>query len=192
MNESTAPRLDRSPFLTIITPTYRRPVGLKMCRASVSGQNGAEHIQHLIVEDAIGKGVDGMYRDLPQQNDAIRGEYVFMLSDDDCLLFPDVVSLARQIAADYDFPECIMVKQFYDGRILPAPGCWQAPPACGFVTLSNWLVRRDVHIETPYGARYEGDFDHIAAIWRRPNVKIVWADVVLSATQRGANFGRAE
>lgn len=178
------------PLLTIITPTYKRPLGLQMCRASVAAQQDAELIQHLIIHDPVGRGVGGMYADLSNHHHRIEGEYVFILSDDDVLIFPRVIPLLKVIIQQHD-PDVVMVKQFYQDRILPAPDCWGGPPACGFVTLSNWIVRASIHREIPYGARYEGDYDFIAAVWR-VQPKIAWADVVLSATQEGAHFGRAE
>jgi hypothetical protein len=80
---------------------------------------------------------------------------------------------------------------FCNGRVLPWNECWQAPPLCGGVTLSNWIVKREAHIATPYGARYEGDFDHIAALWTA-GYPFAWADIVVAASQEGAHYGRPE
>ena len=177
--------------LTIITPTYRRPVGLRMCVASIFGQHQGDEIQHLIVPDEIGKGVAGMYRDLPLVNDQIEGEWVFVLSDDDVLVYPRVVDLIKHVETEHPATGCIMVKMFCNGRVLPWAQCWEAAPLMGGVTLSNWIVRREVHIAHPFGARYEGDFDQAAAI-HLAGVPIAWCDLVLSASQAGANFGRPE
>lgn len=177
--------------LTVITPTYKRPVGLKMCQASVQGQDRSEDIQHLIVVDEVGKGVGGMYADLPHVNEDIAGEWVYVLSDDDVLIFPRVLNLIEQVEAQAPEAQCIMVKMFCNGRVLPWPQCWQAAPLMGGVTLSNWIVRKETHIAHPFGARYEGDFDAIESMWNA-GVVFAWADVVLSASQCGANFGRPE
>lgn len=177
--------------LTILTPTYKRPIGLKMCKASVQGQHRSEEIQHLIVADEVGLGVAGMYAALPQANDAIEGEWVYVLSDDDVLVYPRMIDLIEHVEATAPQAQCIMVKMFCNGRVLPWPQCWEAAPLMGGVTLSNWIVKRDIHIAHPFGARYEGDFDQIASIYTA-NVPIAWADLVLSASQAGANFGRPE
>ena len=47
-------------FLTIYTPTYRRPLLLAECRASVAAQSDPDY-QHLIIEDTVGVGVEGMF-----------------------------------------------------------------------------------------------------------------------------------
>jgi len=177
-------------LLTIITPTFKRPIGLDFCRATVAAQVESREIQHLIVRDDIGKGVAGMYRDLPLVNEQIKGEWVFVLSDDDCLIYPALIPSLRAIVLEHQ-PDVIMVPQYYNGRLLPDPRCWHAPPECGFVTLSNWIVKRELHTRFPYGARYEGDFDFISAVWKT-EPRIAWWGQPISATQRGANFGRAE
>lgn len=177
--------------LTILTPTFRRPIGLRMCEASVDGQHRREEIQHLVVNDPIGKGVAGMYRDLPEQNANIQGEWVYVLSDDDVLVYPRVVDLLEHVEREAPAAECIMVKMFCNGRVLPWSLCWEAAPQMGGVTLSNWIIRKAVHVAHPFGHRYEGDFDQIASI-HAAGVPIAWADLVLSASQSGANFGRPE
>lgn len=162
-----------------------------MCRASVAGQHRSDEIQHLVVVDEIGKGVNGMYRDLPQVNDQIEGRWVYVLSDDDVLVYPRVVDLIEQVERDAPEAQCIMVKMFCNGRVLPWEACWQAPPQMGGVTLSNWIAKKDIHIAHPFGQRYEGDYDALASIYAA-GIPIAWADLVLAASQRGANFGRPE
>lgn len=176
-------------MLTIVTPTYKRPIGLKMCKASVKGQHRTKEIQHLIVPDKIGKGVDGMYRDLPQINDQIQGTWVYVLSDDDVLVYPRIIDIIEHVEREAPLAQCIMVKMFCAGRILPYP--WQAPPVCGLVTLSNWIVRKEVHVAHPFGQRYEGDYDQIASIYAA-GIPTAWVDVVVAASQSGANHGRPE
>lgn len=177
--------------LTILTPTYRRPIGLHMCEASVNGQHRREEIQHLVIPDHIGKGVAGMYADLPQSNALIGGEWVFVLSDDDVLVYPRIVDLICHVEKEAPGAGCIMVKMFCNGRVLPWPSCWEGQPLMGGVTLSNWIVKKAVHVAHPFGHRYEGDFDQIANI-HAAGIPLAWADIVLSASQRGANFGRPE
>jgi hypothetical protein len=178
-------------LLTVLTPTFRRPIGLKMCRASVAGQHRAEDIQHLIVVDEVDRGVDGMYRDLPQVNDDIAGRWVYVLSDDDVLIYPRVVELIEQIEREAPDTQCIMVKMFCNGRILPWDACWHGAPQCGGVTLSNWIVRKETHIAHPFGHRYEGDYDAAASMWAA-QVPTAWVDLVVAASQHGAHYGRPE
>jgi hypothetical protein len=158
-----------TPFLTIYTPTYKRPKGLEQCRASVRAQDDPG-IEHLIIEDTVGLGVGGMFADIP--NHPVRGEWVYFLSDDDRLADPQVVSDFRAQAFDADV---VMCRSTIGQHIFPSAQCWGHVPLLGHVTLSNWIVRADVWRSVPYGEHYEGDFAFIRACWDR-GLRFAWWD----------------
>lgn len=161
-----------APLLTIYTPTYRRPQGLARCRESVAAQTAVARVQHLVIEDTVGLGIDGMYAAMPQHHDAVRGQWVYVLSDDDVLPDPLVVEEFARLAEATD-ADVIMAHAQIGPFVYPSPHCWQAPPEQGHVTLSNWFVRREVFVRVPYGARYEGDYDFIAGCWAR-GLRFAW------------------
>lgn len=177
-----------APFLTIYTPTHRRPQALQRCQASVAAQGAG--VQHLIIPDEVGLGVGGMFAAIPEHHAKVRGKWVFVLSDDDVLPDSGVVAEFRAVVAVNPEAEVVMAFARIGPITYPTPGCWQAPPAEGHVTLSNWFVRREVFVSVPYGARYEGDYDHIAEVWRRGHRFAWWPRLVCLAT--GWNRGRAE
>lgn len=174
-------------LLTVITPTYRRPIGLAFNQATIAAQHQAARIEHLIMVDEVGAGIPAMYRRLREIHPS--GEWVFLLPDDDCLIHPDICDVIDQCA--FTGADVIMVGAYVNGASLPWSQCWQAPPQMGGVTITNWIVRRAVFESIPYGERYEGDFDFITEVWRR-GLSIAWAAIILTAQQRGANFGRPE
>ena len=45
-------------FLSVYTPTYKRPQALARCKASVAAQTIPT--EHVIIVDEIGIGIDGM------------------------------------------------------------------------------------------------------------------------------------
>jgi glycosyltransferase involved in cell wall biosynthesis len=49
-----------TPFLTVLTPTYRRPVGLVACLESVWTQTAIDQIEQVVMVDHIGLGIGGM------------------------------------------------------------------------------------------------------------------------------------
>lgn len=161
-----------SPFLTIYTPTFRRPQKLARCRQSVAAQTSADY-QHVVVEDRVGLGVAGMFRDIPNHHQDIAGEYVYFLSDDDVLTDPDFVQDLRLFADDRDRPDVVMVKATIGPYTFPL--FWEKEPVLASVTLANWIVRREVWTSVPYGGRYEGDFDFISECWRR-GLRFAWWD----------------
>lgn len=154
-------------FLSIFTPTYRRPKGLQALMASVQAQTACDQVQHVIVPDYVGKGiVQALFRDLPTYAACFVGDYVTLLADDDVLAAPDVVAKVQRFAEANGRPEVIVVDVVKAGLRLPA--CDLNPPVMGAIDLGCFLVRRDIWLQhvQDYGDRYEGDFDHAMALWQ--------------------------
>jgi GT2 family glycosyltransferase len=99
-----------TPFLTIITPTYRRPEALVRCMASVQAQSAVEAIEHLIIPDYVGRGIPGMFRTLARYAAAVHGQYVYVMGDDDVLVGPTVVQQVREAAIDEGQPPVLLVR----------------------------------------------------------------------------------
>lgn len=154
-----------SPFLSIFTPTYRRPAGLQACMASVASQTAIAEIQHLIVPDYLGHGIAGMFATVPEMvAPALTGQYVHLLADDDMLATPTVVAQVAQFAADHQFPQLILVRALKGGFEWPQGQVW--PPVLGEIDLGCLVTRADVwkaHRDC-YGRCYEGDYVFAAAL----------------------------
>lgn len=159
-------------FLTIYTPTYKRPRKLERCKASVAMQREQDY-QHLIIEDTVGLGVAGMFQDIPAHHAEIQGDYVYFLSDDDVLVDEGIVGELKQFVEDTGSPDVVMARVTIGTSMLP--GVWMSEPREGAVTLSNWIVKREVWEAVPYGNRYEGDADFIIECWRR-KYRFAWWD----------------
>lgn len=153
-----------TPFLTFVTPTYRRPAALAACLASVGSQTAADRLEHLVLPDHVGVGIGAMYARLVRVAPAVCGRYVHILADDDVLAGPTVVAELEQRARDAGDPPVLLVTVAKGGAILPYDA---GAPVCGQIDLGCLVVRRDVwqaHVDD-YGQRYEGDFDFAAAVW---------------------------
>ena len=170
-------------FLTIYTPTYKRPKALAVCVESVLTQHKGWHVQHLIVPDEVGLGIDGMYADIINHVDEVKGDYVLVLSDDDMLCNDKFVSNLLDFTKDNEKPEVIIIKAIKEGRILPS--IWNAKPQCGYIDLSCFIVRSDIWKVNAdkWGKRYEGDFDFINSLWEQ-GYQFNWMDVVAVKAQR--------
>ena len=62
-----------TPFISFYTPTYRRPEGLAACLASVGRQTVVDEIEQVVIPDHLGRGIGGMYGELPKYVDALHG-----------------------------------------------------------------------------------------------------------------------
>lgn len=154
-----------APFVSFVTPTYRRPAALRACMASVASQTVVADIQHLILPDYCGIGIDGMYATVPQTiAPSVRGQYVHLLADDDMLATPSVVEQVWAFAVLHHNPPLILVRAMKAGNEWPQGRVW--PPELGQIDLGCVITRADVwkaHADC-YGRRYEGDFDFLEAL----------------------------
>lgn len=154
------------PFLTIYTPTYRRPQSLIRCLASVQAQTAVRDIEHIVIPDHIGVGVGGMYARVPTYASAMHGQYVMFICDDDKLASPTVVEELRAFAIAKQQPPLIIVQTSKNGKIYPDGPSW--PPRCGYIDLNCLIARQDVwqaHAHAYATARYESDYDFAHAIY---------------------------
>lgn len=153
-----------SPFITFITPTYRRPSLLANCIESVRTQTQSDLIEHIVLPDHVGVGIAGMYARLPDYINAVHGQYVHILADDDFLVDPYSVEKVIKFAWLNELPSLIITK-VQKGMATIGP-VW--PPILGQIDLGCLITRRDIwqkHVDD-YGKRYEGDFDFANALFQ--------------------------
>lgn len=156
-----------APFLSFYTPTFRRPTGLAKCLASVATQTAVERVEQLVVPDHAGLGVtNGLYGRMPFYAEALRGDYVHVLCDDDELASPTAVEQVERFAAKMQRPAVIVVRARKGNLDLPLCPI-ETAPVCGRIDLSCYIIRQDVWLRhyKDYGLRYEGDYDHALALW---------------------------
>lgn len=179
-------------LLTIVTRTFNaRPMGLAANITSVRKQAESGEIQHLIVEDEVGRGVAWAQENLRNEVAFVKGDYVLLLDDDDFLVDANLVyGLRRQVL---DAPEIIICKMnMGDGRILPDADHWGERPERGHIPCSSYIVRRDVWNEhvADFAPKYDGDFDFIDAVWKHGHPFQWWNNVVARVGQ--VSHGKAE
>lgn len=153
-----------TPFLTLYTPTYRRPQGLARNLASVQAQTAVADIEQIVIPDHVGIGIGGMFSRVPYYADAVHGRYVAFLCDDDVLAGPEVVERLKAVAQAEGYPPLLVVQTAKNGAVYPTHPFW--PPRLGQIDLNCLIVRSDIwrrHVRA-YGNRYEGDYDFAYAL----------------------------
>lgn len=185
-------------FLTLYTPTYRRPTYLERCKASVYTQT-CQDVQHLIIEDTQGHGIPAMFADVANHHDKISGEYVMFLCDDDMLFDDHVVQDVYDViqsTMSHSFvgvtTDVLMVKMEVDGRVYPGDFRAHNQPVCGDIAIGCWIVKKEVWTSHRYGERYEGDYDFIRSVFDVNKWTIAWYDRVVSRAQSGYHYGQPE
>ena len=177
-------------FLSVYTPTFARPTLLATCRQSVEAQTARDAIQHLIVYDDVGIGIGGMFAEIQEHVGNLRGDYVYILQDDDVLAGPDVVERLRVFAIENNDPAVVIVRNQKRGMILPTH--WMDRPRRNHIDLGSYVVRRDVLTAHAgdFAPKYDGDFEYIDAVWRA-GWRFTWCDL-LFARALGTGLGRPE
>lgn len=150
-------------FLSIYTPTYQRPQLLERCMESVANQTMP--CQHVIVEDKVGLGVGGMYREIQNHAHEVHGDYVLVLSDDNCLYDEYAVADLFYHIESEGRPDVAIWEGSLQG--IRVPKLWYCRPQIACIDLSNFIVRREVwqkHADD-WPDSYEGDYHFIAKLW---------------------------
>jgi hypothetical protein len=169
-------------FLSIYTPTYKRPFLLALCKASVQAQSVP--VEHVIVSDEVGLGVDGMYADLPNHAHKPTGDYVMVLSDDNILNDGQFAcDLERMVYELDEKPDVVVWKGVTGSTVQPAS--WGGEPVETMIDLSCFAVRRELWQEYAdrWGHRYEGDFDFIHALYTDGHLFAWWDRMGFRALQ---------
>lgn len=167
-------------FLSVYTPTFKRPRMLAQCKQSVWHQT--RPVEHVIVPDDVGIGIDGMFADIRNHVDEVHGHYVMVLSDDNVLLDECVAEEMELACEGFDTPDVLVFKGEIVGIM---PSLWEVEPVLGRIDLSCFAVKRDVWVQhcRDWGERYEGDFDFIHALWRAGRSFAWWDRVCFKALQ---------
>lgn len=178
-----------TPFISLYTPTYRRPHGLAANLASVQAQTAVTDIEQIVIPDHVGIGIGGMFKLVPHYADAVHGRYVAFLCDDDVLAGPTVVEQLKSVAEAEGYPPLIIVRTQKNGAVWPSGEAW--PPRMGAIDLNCLIVRSDIwrnHVHC-YGNCYEGDYLFADALYKHG----IYAKVVeLLFSVGGVSRGAAE
>lgn len=184
-------------FLTIYTPTYQRPSLLQVCEDSVQAQTDVGDIQHLVIRDEVGVGIDGMYAAIPANTYYMTGQYVYVLQDDDMLADNDVVADLQAFVTSQNKPDVVICLNRKRGNVYPTypRQTMTEGPREGFIDLGSYIVRRDVfqRYADAFGKRYAGDIDFIVKLWVE-NCRFVFFDRLFSVEQLAGvpGLGRPE
>lgn len=143
--------------------------------------------------DPVGLGIGASYQRMAHHTP--KGDWVWILDDDDVCIHNGLVADVRRISAECPGVQVIMVRMDHGPElgVLPDGEVWEKRPVLGHLGVSAYIVRRDVwqrHAHAFGSGRYTSDFDFVEDVWREQPL-VVWHDVVASRSPlRG--LGRTE
>lgn len=180
-------------LLEVLTRCNRRPKMLMENIRSLMAQSDPDWEQTFIVDTAT-RGIGASYEALAAQ--PVRGEYIWILDDDDECIWRPLVADVRRLVAEKPETQVIMLRMNHGAElgVLPDDKHWGGPPVEGRIGCSAFIVRRDAwqrHAGAFTPGHYASDFDFICSVWREEPV-IVWHDVIASRAQRGRMMGATE
>lgn len=178
---------EKSPFLTIVTRCHRATEILTVNVGSVDAQTDQD-MEHILLWDPIkSSSVERANKNLGKFKDLISGEWVYVLDDDDQLIYPTFVEELRKIVDQFN-PSVVMVKAVISElhqRLLPEP--WgSGPPVFCRVSSLNFIVRADIwkkHIHH-FGTPTAGDYNFINKVWESERFKFYWWDKLVAYAPR--------
>lgn len=178
-----------APLLQVLTRCWRRPSLLQANLKSVAALG--EGVEQTCVVDTEGRGIGASYEALARLE--VRGQYIWILDDDDICIEPGLVGRLRELMRKR--PDVVMVRMDHgDGLgVLPGEAQWGQAPVQGGIGCSGFMVRREVWLaerDVLVPGEYASDYRFIARVFGGGYV-VEWLDVVASRVQR-ISHGAAE
>lgn len=167
------------PFMTFVTRCCNRPGPLKRNRDSVSNQSDKDY-DHVFITDNIGRGISWANQQFYVNRHLVTGDFVYLLDDDDYLVYPDFIKSIKQIVSSQS-PDVIMVKMQTEAHIFPKDDVWRKRIIMGSIGTSCFCVSNKVyqlHIKA-FGRTSCGDYHFIKEVFNS-GYKIYWLDKIIS------------
>lgn len=182
-----------SPFLTLFTRhmTSRPNFYAKHCESLA--EQTCQDFEHYVVTDDVGRGWQWAQAQFEAHKDAVRGDFIMQLDDDNALAIPEAVNLLKCLA-EGSRPDIIAFHtDSLELGIIPHAVCWNKGPIKGHMSGQDVAVRREVwqrHIHAHSTGRYDSDYDFLAELWGC-GYEVRWLDRLLVRCLR-VSRGRPE
>lgn len=178
-----------SPFLTVVTRCYKRPMMLARNQLSLQRQSLPDYHQ-VFIEDDVGRGMLWANTQLALTTDEIQGEYVLILDDDDRLEHIHAISNLKAIihsTVSGDPPEVVVFKVNHGDRlgILPSDAVWEKTPIKGHIGSCSFIMEAGLWCDNIHHFAIEegGDYAFLEAVWGL-SPDVYWFPQVLARVQR--------
>lgn len=175
------------PFLSIVTRCYKRPKMLRANILSVANQTDRDW-EHIFIADDEGHGLLWANQSLYHNRHRVRGRYVLILDDDNCLAYNGLVEDLKKLMMMFErSPVIIMVKE--DQILRTLPDNWREYPMFGHIDTGCFIIRNKIwqrYIEL-FGQPNGGDYAFISALFAMVDSNgwlVNWFDKVAVRVQK--------
>lgn len=163
--------IDVPPFLTIITRhLYTRKALLKRNKRSVRAQTDSDW-QQIVIKDKRARGYQWADKFLRHITSYIEGKYVYILDDDDHLIYPRFLHRLKKKIKKHGKPDIVICQaqwRPFKGRILPGKNSsWGKAPKRGDIGSPCFVVKREAWCKwiNHFGQQAHGDYHFIHALF---------------------------
>ena len=184
----------KNAFLSIVTRRYTRPLGFANQQKSIKSLTD-KSIEQVFIYDHVGLGMLAANKSFAEVKDIIKGEYVFLLDDDDFIVNPNMVSELKQIHKEHN-PDVICfrmtIKNNMNNNHYPTEHVWGKAPKIAHIGGSCFVVKREIYQKFihHFGVVRCGDFYFINEVYNS-GAKFYWHDVLMAETGK-VSKGAAE
>lgn len=181
----------KTPFLSIITRRYKRPLGFHANQESIK-RLAEKDIEQVFITDNVGYGMDEANKSFSYVKEVIKGEYVFLLDDDDFIVNYGMVGELKLIAKERN-PDVICFKMWIKNKNnchYPTSDVWGKKPLAGSIGGSCFVVTKEIYKKFihHFGKPRMGDFSFINEVYNS-GASFHWYDKLMCETgkvSRGA------
>lgn len=179
----------KNPFLSVMTRCYKRPMYLYLNKVSLLQQKDPDYEQFLLI-DKIGQGIEGANCFLEKAKDLATGKYVFILDDDNAVVYDNFITDLKRIDTEYN-PDIIFFKK---KQIIEYPTykSWSKYPVEDHIDTSCFCIKLDLYLEHihNFSVPRKGDFSFISKVYPKSK-RVFWFDKKTNMAFRISN-GRKE
>ena len=155
------------PFLSVVTRSCGRAKQFAMAKKSLMTQIDPDY-EHIIIVDAVGKGLHEANKSLDKNKHRIRGQYVFILDDDNYVSDTYFIKHLKNVVSQHPV-DIILFKAHRKpfSETLPSKRVWGTRPILGEIDSCCFVVKRAVwqkHIHE-FGQLKHGDYHFIKALF---------------------------
>lgn len=190
---------EHPPFLSIITRCHgsHRPNGLNRNMESINRLYGKW--EQIFITDKKGLGLYYANMSFMLARQQIRGEYVYLMDDDDKINNPDMIAELSKVVKDNDNPDVIvfrmLIKTGAFNNYYPSPECWKKRiPILAHIGGSCMVVKTEAfkkHIHA-FGQQRFGDFFFLKSLYDDKRMKWYWHDSLMAETGGKPSHGAKE
>lgn len=175
------------PVVTILTRMHgnRRPQGFALNQASIKKLKGS--FEQIFIKDKAGLGMFAANSSFQLAVPHIRGQWVYLLDDDDYMVDPDIIQKIKKSKADV-----VVVRALIKSTVYPPNALWEKRPKRAGIGGGCVFVRREHFIKYISHFTHErmGDFEFIDCLFSA-NLKVEWMDRLVVKTFK-VSHGKTE